>query len=583
MSYKLANKFFKKIQNNNVLNISIIIITATILFGIPIFENTLRWHTDSHFHLSRIHDISESIRHFSLPNSLNMSSFGYSGQAINGMYPYFTLLPFIIITAWMNPISQYATINLLFIIVGSLVNYFVFQKLNKSRSQSLAAVIAIFPIINIFSAYHLSLQGVWAIYFTLPLALLSIKMIYEGQRFYIPLLSMAIATLINIHLVSALIVIIFIFLVFLFLMSQSTAKIKFVINVSYSGLLCIILSAPTLLNLLFFRTSNLTRVNQPLLADNTMSLEQMIHSLSNLPLSGTSTPELYGYVFILDVIIFIFWKFFTSITSKYMVATIIILQLLISPYFPWDIVQHSPINIIQFPNRILPIVIILQILIIFTNSKFNNTKFIVVTSLFALFFAASHVTTNITDKNKMFVVTREMVHRSVFNNNYIDKNISKIDNTVLNDNNFYKLIGYQEYIPTWATKNKDKSDITINTRNNSVIKGRIKHNNTTLLAHKTIIQNDKITYKFDQPQSGSFNLPIWRYKYVNYQVKINGNNVNIKSSPENTLLVHGNDVQSITLKVPNPLSNILGLWLGLVSWSATLIYVFLKRSANKFQ
>lgn len=177
----IYNKVIRnKINNSNVFNEIVIILLVVLLFGIPMMQNSMTWRTDAYFHLSRIFDINNYIKNFNIPLIVNLNTFSETGQAVNGMYPFYSLTPFILLTTWLNPMKQYFAINIIYIALGSILNYFVFQKMGSNKAQSFSAVILILSFINIFSFSSFSLQGVWSIYFMFPMAILSIIMIIYG-------------------------------------------------------------------------------------------------------------------------------------------------------------------------------------------------------------------------------------------------------------------------------------------------------------------------------------------------------------------------------------------------------------------
>lgn len=404
------------------------------------------------------------------------------------------------------------------------------------------------------------------------------KEINAGQKKYIIFFAMSVAALINLHLISALLTISLLFFVFLYLLFTSNSKKDLFINYTMSAILGFLLSLPTLLNILFFSGSNLTTINQTALSDATMTLSQMIQSLNNLSLSGTSIPELYGYALILDIIIVTNWHKFSQSKAKTILVTTFILQVIITPYFPWAAFQHTPISIIQFPNRVLPIILTLQILVVFTTERLNTKNFLVVLTIGSIFFAISHTTTNLNEKNKMFEVTHMMISRAIYDKNHdIDKNISKINDSVLNDNDFYNLIGYREYIPRWASSNHNTDDTTINKINDAVIKHRFLINNKVVYPSKLEYGPNQITYAFSQPKNGVIIIPFWDYKNIHYTVLINGQPSPHHTSATNTLLINSINVRSITVKVTNPTSNVIGLVFGSIVWVAATIFVIISR------
>lgn len=573
---------FKKLTSHLILkdwfNILILVLLCLLFYAITGLQNTITWRTDSYFHFNRVHDITESIKSFSIPNVINFSSFDYTGQAVNAMYPTLTLLPFIILTAWLQPIAQYAMINFFFILAGSILNYFVFQRFNCSKVQSLVATISFFPLINIFSSYHLSLQGVWGIYFLLPLAILSLWKMSHGHKYYTLTLALSISLLINLHVLSSILSVMLLSSLFFLLLTQTNNKKNFLFSFLVASIISAVLSLPTLVDIISFSSNKLTSVNRPILANYTMTLEDMIRSLGNLPFTGTSTPEIYGYLLVLDIFICLNWKKIENKHAKNILIISFILQLVISPYFPWSLLQNTPIAIIQFPNRIAPIIITLQLLGIFTSSRLKTKSFLITFAMLSIFLTMSHIWTNYSERKTLPLLTTAMINDSIKGKiNSPSVNETKIDTTTMNYQDFYQFSSFIEYVPTKFMKN---SQNTVS-ENEKSVNQHITYTNRKIAPLVKITHNFKsITYYFNKPQTGEIDLPFWNYQNIQYQVYSNGKKIKYNMSTRNTILLKDKAVSKVTITSKNPNIYSLSLIICITGWMITMLFVITKIKKN---
>lgn len=72
------------------------------------------------------------------------------------------------------------------------------------------------------------------------------------------------------------------------------------------------------------------------LASGTLSLESMIHSLTNPTIFGIATPPIYGVMLLADILLILNVKKF-SMAAKVVTGLIFATEFIISPYFPWKL------------------------------------------------------------------------------------------------------------------------------------------------------------------------------------------------------------------------------------------------------
>lgn len=554
----------KHLLNKNKFNISVITLFIFILYSPSLLQHSMIWRADAYFHLSRIHDIDISLRSGHLPNLVNINSFGNIGQAINALYPIFSVLPLIWLTCWLTHITQYFAINLIFILIGSILNYFVFQKLKLNKIQSLVLTICITGLIDVYNFSSYSLQGAWATYFITPLIILSLLRINQNNKKYILILGMALGFVFNLHIISAGILSLFTLIFSIFLLVKSSEKFILFKQLSLSLLATLFFSLPSIITLITFSRNHLTRPIPFSLADQTVSLESMIHSLSNptIYVYWSSVSPLQGILLIIDIFFLYNLRKFSK-QNKYLISLVIVTQFIISPMFPWKLLDKTPISLLQFPARFLPILIIICLLVIFREHTFNNKYFFLATLLVSLAFSMTYTGNNKIFKNARPVLTTKQIENDL-TVDLVDKHSqwTTLSNQTLNNDLFYKQAVYREYSPQFALK------MPFEDARKSLIKNVVYINDDKVKNVKISTNVNSVKYSFNHDYSGEFNLPFWKYKNMNYTVKDQtGRKLPVSISNRNTILVNTAKVSAITIEAKNP------VWYSLLTSVSYLFWV----------
>lgn len=564
----MIEKIKKHLTTSDAFDVMIIVIAVALLFGISIFQSTMTWRTDAYFHLSRIYDITEYVKAFQLPLMVDIHAFANTGQAINGMYPNFSLLPFIFCTAWLKPLAQYETIIVLFILLGSILNYFVFQKLHASKLQSMAAVFFIFTFINIFYQSSLNLHGVWSVYFLLPLAILSLNKISAAKNKYIISLSFAVSFVLNTHLLNAVLLVGVLFIHFIYLMTKAHHKLPFLRRIILAAIFGILLSLPTLVSIFSFIKTNLSTVQEIPLTSGTLNIESMIHSLTNPTIFGAATPPIFGMLLVADVLLLGNIKNFNS-NAKVVVLFVFIAQFLISPYFPWALFQNTVISIIQFPTRLVPFILIIITMVLFTSTKLNKVSFLLIIILGSFGLAFSYQTSNYVAKKSFsnFETIKKSSTMNKFDSILKYNENTKVNNKTLSNPAFYRLYSYHEYIPQTITKNDPKLVTNMKTVNNH----ELFVNQQKVANVKTIYKNNEIKFTFAKKEKGTINLPVWYYPNMQYAIKADNGMVSVNTSKRHTLEIKNASTKHVTVKITNPQSITFSYLISGILWFIGLV------------
>lgn len=564
----ILNEFKKKFLFSDWFNVCVIFLFSGLLFGLPILQTNMTWRTDAYFHLSRIFDMSSYLREFKTPLIVNLHSFADVGQSINGMYPFLSIAPLVFITSHFSPIHQYFTINWLFILSGSILNYFVFQKFGASKLRALTAVSLISSFINVFAFSSLSLHGVWSIYFMFPLAVLSISRLKNNNWWYVLTLSMSLSFMLNTHLLSALLSVLLLSFYYVYIFFKSENKPKVITKTVVSLIIFVILSLSTLTNLLIISKDSLTSLETFQLSAGTVNIEQMIHSLTNPPIFGVSVPSLFGSLLILDLIFLIFWKRLNKKTHVIFLLSLT-LQIIVSPYFPWALLQKTPVSTIQFPSRFVPLILIILVIGLATDNFFDNTKLIIAINIFSCLLAISFQTSNASAKIRFPFFPPQINsydHAEPNLLNYREHTLLTRDD--LKNPTFYRLKSYPEYVPKNANKHHNLYSDSVN--NHTVLNDKKEIPNVSVYTAGNIVN-----YAFKDEVTGNVDLPLWKYSGVNYSV-LNHPDDQIKVSKRHTVRLKTQKTKLIQIKVTNPRVVNEFFWISIYSWVILLIAILTK-------
>lgn len=233
----------------NKKTISVILLFFITLFGWMIWQfhfNYMISGSDTFFHTQRVYEIRQAFLNGNLPGWLNFDTFFSAGQAVNGMYPDFTLWPFIFVTDMLSPIHQIIAVKVLIAALTFIVTFLSLNKRYNSFNSSMAALIFTYSgavLRDITTEFQPGTAIVLAFIFPI---LFTFKDIIEDNKLNYTLaikLGLLMTIVINSHLLSA-IALSMIAGVFLIVKSIKDKNIKPWINLIIAGIITVILCIP---------------------------------------------------------------------------------------------------------------------------------------------------------------------------------------------------------------------------------------------------------------------------------------------------------------------------------------------------
>jgi len=475
----------KKMNDIRMHHILIILLFLLLsyIYGINQFKNNSLINTfDIDFQLSRVAGLS-NVWH----SPINFETYGSYGQPINIFYGWLTLYPaYILYYVTNNLVTSYNIYIFLLTFATLSFSYISMFGIYKKKFISIIfSLLYTFSMYRTLSIFYRGALGEVIALAILPLIFSSVyKIIIQNKNDWLQL-GISFSLLFYTHVLSAFMAFIFILIIYLSaLCSKLDNKKDMTIIFLKSGLNALILSLPFLLSLL--QQQSYQKINPPGksdLANRALTFHEIV--IGSLK-SDFSTYSI-GFLLLILVIISSFFLLWFKPQYKYIYFLGVITLLMTSKLFPWSYFQNTPIQMIQFPWRLMGIA---TLLLSFTSSYLISsfcTKYtykitvLYVITLFLISLNIYSVANSPHDKDRIY-----------------EQNVTDIiANTTTDD---YRPIGYEKF------------DYLIN--NNKVsVDGKLIDFNKKITANKFIVS-------LDTNASGFIRLPVYAYKGL--QVEVNG-------------------------------------------------------------
>lgn len=429
----------KHLKNANksqvILCVMLYLVLSYFFLYRQLIYNTLISNWDLQFHINRVVGLSNV-----WVSPINFISFSSIGTPVNIFYGWLTLYPvYIFYSLSNNMIFSYNLYLYLLTFITFLAAHFSFYSINKNNLQSITfSVTYTFGMYRAVCVFYRGAIGEvigLAIY---PLLFLVVyKILIENKNNWISL-SLLFSLLLYSHIISSLIAIIFIVIFYCITMfSKSEHKIEITKTMIKAGFSSFLLSAAFLIPMI--EQYIYKKINPPLevnLKDRSLPIFNLVKGSFSLDLLSYSI----GLIPICFIIYLLFYFRKMNITDRCIYIVSIVSLFLVTDLFPWQFLQRTPFNIIQFPWRLLGIATLLScylgskyIFLQLNSALFKN----IVLTLLILF----SVFTNYTSINNL-----------LNNSDSIFKNSPTLNNEAINNlktNMFtfdYAPEGYEHYV-----------------------------------------------------------------------------------------------------------------------------------------
>lgn len=483
---------------------------------------------DGMVHIARIESIYQAIKSGRVPSLINFIGFGNQGQALNAMYPWLTLLIFVIPKLVVHNAMVAFTAGFFVLNVLTIFNIYLLAKyLTNNKWIQWLGVISFQ-----FNAYHLQVMysrvalGEAFGYAFLPLVLLGMFKIWNREKGGVIYVALGMSLIANSHVLSLIIVTMFIAVVEILRLFQRKLDWYELKSFIFGALITIAMSAYSLYNILtwVFHNNMVSPTPSVYALDPTNAFSRI---LSN-DFSQTANGAHMGIAMMVILGILLITAFQGNQKGNWVSWSLgsTALLILIQDWLPWSYLINTPAQLFQFFMRFLIIVAIcLTIgLILFFDQKNNiSHALILMLSLFIMFIG----------------VTGTAALHQRFRGNYLwATSHTRPQNLVKNRKLHYLTNGnYKEnmtekmLVEYHLKKTNEKGIPSINTQTSVTNVARINSMKVDFdykgAKHfKNIYSSDQeAVYKFNQKKAKNVKIPVVGYSNVNYLIKVNGKKV----------------------------------------------------------
>lgn len=330
-------------------------LVISLIFIIPIIHNAgiMEAGHDSNFHLSRMYSLYNTFNGHHLIPGFDYNSFGNRGTMSNVFYPYtLTILPIVVFYFFIK--NWAVSIQLFFFLSTFLTLFIAFKaslRLTHSKIQSyLFAVLYVFSHYRIINSYVRFDIGEYMAMVFIPLVLFELEtMIQRHDYTHWYLIAIGMSGIIYSHLLSGVVISIVILLrMLLGITSVNKQTINYFLKAVFLSLLLSIFEIVSVVEQ--FMHIKLTAV------DRGDSLLQALSSSDVLKMSlNSELKPVVGFVVIFTVLICLL-NFSKLQINHINVAILFVVGLvflfLTTSSFPWYLLNHKPIDMLQFPFRL---------------------------------------------------------------------------------------------------------------------------------------------------------------------------------------------------------------------------------------
>ena len=488
-----------KIKYQSLL-IGVFLLFCAFIATYPSFLNSyFKITMDGQIHFIRFEEIAQAFKAGHFPPLVNFMGFGHWGNAFTGMYPWisglFFIIPRIVFT---NPIHAimigYFLVNLF-----TLINaYFLSRELTKKYYWQLLGT-----LLYEFNTYHLCVLygrdalGEALAYTFLPLVFLGCIQIWNNKKVGILTLALGMGMTANSHVITMAFTCLFIVIIEIFRIFGRKITLKEVVRFIYAALITGLIACFSLLNMLTLMQSN--ELLTPGKGLSQVITSEMFDAMLNNSISDNFSRSWNIGIIAFIMLLFLTFQLFTKKEGTWKYWTLGAWAVLIST-FSWipysNFVVNSFFGNIQFLGRLNSFVVVF--LVIATVLYFDKYG------------------AKLSEKTTFYVISALMMLTCIFG--------CATYQTQLNDNPIRYYITKENYYSTINDATNAQHDYMITKNNKEVISQKVLDETPKSL--KTVDSNfNSLILSFNEKNGQKVTLPFMLYNGINYQVKVNGENI----------------------------------------------------------
>lgn len=443
----------KKTISYVVIGVALAVIVGVVVK--PMFDPLMWLNVDMFYHLARVHQLDYWFNGQGLfPQNFN--SFGGIGIAVNMFYPWQVLGIFAALTASVSGIlSQLQWILALMTFATSVLAFVAAKWAGLKKLPAL-----LFALLYTFQV-HVALEMLTSGSFStaagtmfIPFAFFGLYRVLAKQDFsWSPVLMMAVGGvgMAYAHLMTFLIVHLIMIIAFAVVLLISPQRR----HVFMAGLRYAVLLVPGALAVLgpivYLQMSNILK------APASSVLAQRTYNISDFVLKQPGFES--GLMLVpLLLLLFLFRRFYQDKLAYVLVVVGVGMFLMSTNIFPWDILQNTPIAVIQMPARLLlPSLALLEVIVFMNESEDKiSTGIILVLTALVVFNGAKAVDNFASATKKLPELTTTQIAQfgtGVSDGYGVPETFAVTDQNT-RDDRFWLMMNYSDYMPKAALTNQ---------------------------------------------------------------------------------------------------------------------------------
>ncbi|MFB9768723.1 hypothetical protein [Lactiplantibacillus modestisalitolerans] len=515
--------------------IVILMIILAILSTYPAFTNQFfNINHDGDIHLARMESIYQALKVGHYPSLINLIGFHNHGIAMNAMYPWLTLLIYVLPRLVLgNPMLSLAVGFVIMNLLTIFNTYLLAKQLTRQKW-----IIWFSVIMYQFNTYHFTLMysrialGEAFGYTFLPLVMLGLIKIWQHSNQGFLYLALGMSLVANSHVLSLVMYTILIIVFELIRLIQHHFTWFEFRQIIYSGLVAVLLSAYSLYNIIIWTAHNKMLSPTPMLAslDPLYGFQKM---LSN-DISESATGAHMG-IAITVIMMFLVFRLVNNADGTWKKWIIGALSILIisQNWFPWLLVANTPINLIQFTMRLLTIVSLL--IVIGTCLFLNQSPKISKTAINALIIFIIFIgVTSITKLHQKIDHDVSIAQEQLTKGEKTKSQAHKMDLRQLHTSNYNENVNAIPALDYHLVKNSMQKHYKLNAQNfdsfrtaTAINRSNVTYDGTAEQNIKTLKVDDQhVIFKTTVKHNTKTLLPLVGYHHINYNISLNNHPVN---------------------------------------------------------
>lgn len=554
---------------------AVYVLVAVLVALLPIVElyhsKTVYSGADLQFHVNRIYELTNQIHSGNL-SLMSYATFNSVGSGVQYFYPSLTLIPAVLVCLVIkNSIMAYYFVLFVYGLIAFGVAQYTLSALLKDKWLTiLGSIFWSLSAYRVFSIIGVSAFGEFIAIGWLPLVFLGYHRIIKHQGWRTLWLSLLLIgythllTLVLTVICLAALTVIRAILNYKLVISEIPNYIKVGVTFILSFLAFLV---PFIL---------LSKQNNIIAPDAVLHYQWAKsfagYYVSSIRLLSTRT---LGFVFVGTLVgMFATWKLLSKQTRLYFWIGLV-LTFIASSDFPWFLLEHTKVAILQFPYRILPFAIIfltiasvLAVRDISKNYKYQYTKQVLVIGLSLMTIGTTLISVH--EYKKDINTTYRIEKTSQGHLNYTPFAAYRVTSSTFDKqyNNYFNTYGAFDYWTVEALKNKA-----------TIVGHKVLNDTGTPIFSKTIQGKSCISYAVKNPKQQELDLPFLKYKGINYLVTIDGKEIPVSTSKRGTLAVVVNKGQhKIMIQTKMNKLFVISMVISLLSMITIIIFPYWRRN-----